>query len=296
MEEIMDKPSVSALNVARCRAVAAHESRPDIKGPDDLAEIFLGEEAQASLRNPAVLAAIRQKLEAASPGGYEFFIARTAYLDEIFAQALRDDLPQIVLLGAGYDTRACRYRDLIQNTRIFELDTPVTQQHKRGLLQQANVTIPPQLVFVPIDFTRDDMAETLTHAGYRPDRKTLFIWEGVCYYLPPQTVDETLRFVREHAPAGSILCFDYMLAASDLAGRYGAQQSRAAMETMYTDEPLQFDLAEAQVPAFLAARGYTLAEHLTAEDMEARYLTLSDGTLAGRVLGLFGLVRATVAE
>ena len=290
----MDQPSMSALNVARCRAIAAHESRADIKGPDNLAEIFLGEEAQASLKNPAIHAVILQKLEAASPGGYEFFIARTAYLDAIFAQALRDDVPQIVLLGAGYDTRACRYHDLIQTTRVFELDTPVTQQHKRDLLQQANVTLPPQLTFVPIDFTRDDMAETLTNAGYKPDQTTLFIWEGVCYYLPPQTVDETLRFVREHAPAGSTLCFDYMLAASDLAGRYGAQPSRAAMETMYTAEPLLFDLEEAHVPAFLAQRGFTLAEHLTAQDMEARYLTLGDGTLAGHVLGLFGIVRATV--
>ena len=118
----------------------------------------------------------------------------------------------------------------------------------------------------------------------------------MCYYLPPHTVDETLRFVRENSPAGSILCFDYMLAKSELAGRYGAQQSRAVMEATYTDEPLQFDLAEAQVPAFLAARGFTLAEHLTAKDMEARYLTLSDGTLAGHVLGLFGIVRAIVDQ
>jgi methyltransferase (TIGR00027 family) len=294
MEEIMNQPSVSALNVARCRAVAAHESRADIKGPDYLAEVFLGEEAQQSLRNPAVMAAILQKLASVSPGGYEFFIARTAYLDAVFAQALRDDLPQIVLLGAGYDTRACRYRDLIQSTRIIELDTPVTQQHKRGLLEQAQVIIPPQLVFVPIDFTRDDMAATLTQAGYRSDQRTLFIWEGVCYYLPPHTVDETLRFVRENAPAGSVICFDYMLPASDLADRYGAQQSRAVMEATYTDEPLQFDLEEAQVSAFLAERGFTLTEHLTAADLEARYLTLSDGTLAGRVLGLFGMVRATV--
>jgi methyltransferase (TIGR00027 family) len=294
MEEIMSQPSVSALNVARCRAMAAHEPRPEIKGPDYLAELFLGEEAQQSLRNPTTYAAILHKLAAVSPGGYEFFIARTAYLDEVFAQVLRDHFPQIVLLGAGYDTRACRYHDLIQTTRIFELDTPVTQQHKRGLLEQAHVTLPPQLTFVPIDFTRDDMAETLTEAGYRPDQKTLFIWEGVCYYLPPQTVDETLCFVRECAPAGSVICFDYMLAAGDLADRYGAQQSRAAMDVMYTDEPLQFDLEEAQVPAFLAARGFTLTEHLTTADLEARYLTLSDGTLAGHVLGLFGMVKATV--
>ena len=66
------QPSASALNVARCRAVAAHESRADIKGPDYLAEVFLGEEAQQSLRNPAVMAAILQKLASVSPGGYEF--------------------------------------------------------------------------------------------------------------------------------------------------------------------------------------------------------------------------------
>jgi methyltransferase (TIGR00027 family) len=289
------QPSISAMNVARCRAIAAFDPREAIYGADTEAEIFLDDEARQSLRNPAVHGAILQKLAAASPGGYEFFAVRTAYLDSAVEQALRDDIPQIVLLGAGYDTRAYRFRDLAQHTRIFELDTPATQTHKRSLLDQAQIATPAHVTFVPIDFTRQSMAEVLAAAGYASDRQTLFIWEGVTYYLPPDTVDDTLQFVRQHAPAGSAICFDYMLPASDLAGRFGAEQSRAAMEAMYTAEPLQFDLAEGEVGAFLAARSFEIVERLTADDMQRRYLTLADGSLVGQVLGLFGLVRAVLA-
>ena len=53
-----NQPSASALNVARCRAVAAHDPREEIRGPDYLAELFLGEEAQKSLQDPAIHALI----------------------------------------------------------------------------------------------------------------------------------------------------------------------------------------------------------------------------------------------
>jgi methyltransferase (TIGR00027 family) len=289
-----DQPSASAMNVARCRAIAAHEPREEIRGPDYLAEIFLGEDAQKSLRDLAAHAMILKKLAAVSPGGYEYFVARTAYLDAVVEQALRDNIPQLVFLGAGYDTRS--YRLSIQDTRIFELDSRATQQHKRSLLEQAHVAIPEQLTFLAIDFTRDSMADVLFKAGYAKDQKTLFIWEGVSYYLPPQTVDDTLNFVRLHSPAGSIICFDYMISASDMENRFGAKQAREAMQAMYTAEPLQFDLEEGQVAAFLAERGFQIVDHLTAETMQQRYLTLRDGSLAGQVLDLFGLVQASVVR
>lgn len=286
--------SASAFNVARCRAIAAHEPRAEIRGPDHLAEVFLGDDARQSLPDPATHARILERLAAVSPGGYEYFIARTAYIDGIVAQALRDSVPQIVLLGAGYDTRAFRFRDLIQATRIFELDAPATQQHKRSLLEQAGVAVPPGLVFAATDFTQDDLASVLAGAGYRMDLQTLFVWEGVTYYLPPQTIDAMFAFMRQHAPAGSTLVFDFMITEAEMAGRYGAQQARDAMRAMYTSEPLQFDLAEADVPAFLAKRGFVLREYVGPDAMQTRYLTLSDGALAGQVLDLFRLVLAEV--
>jgi methyltransferase (TIGR00027 family) len=292
---LVSQPSASALNVARCRAIAAHEAREDIRGADVLAEVFLGEAARQSLQDPATHASILKKLDEFSPGAYEYFIARTAYLDGIVEQALRDHVPQLALLGAGYDTRAYRFRHLLEHTRVFELDCAATQQHKRSLLAQAQVAIPEQLAFIPLDFTSDSLLDKLAEAGYCPDQLTLFVWEGVSYYLPPASVDETLRFVRLNAAPGSILCFDYMLPASQLEGRYGAQQARTAMQTIYTAEPLQFDLDEAQAAAFLAERGFEMIEHVTPQDMQTRYLTLRDGTLAGQVLDLFRLVQARVA-
>ncbi len=288
------QPSASAMNVALCRAIAAHDPRQEIRGPDHLAEVFLEKPARASLYDPATHTLIRKKLEAVSPGGYEFFLARTAYLDGVVEQALRDQIPQIVLLGAGYDTRACRFSALLGETRFFELDSPATLQHKRSLLEAAQTAEPPQLSYVPVDFTRDDLATTLAAAGYRADRRTLFVWEGVTYYLPAQAVEDVLRFVRSQSPAGSLLCFDYMLPAASLEGHYGAQQSRAAMQAMYTAEPLGFDLDPDLAVNFLAERGFTVIEQLLAPQMERRYLTLADGSLAGRVLDLFCIVQAAV--
>ncbi len=289
-----DQPSASAMNVARCRAIAAHESREEIRGPDHLAEVFLDAAARQSLYDPATHALILKKLAAFSPGTYEYFIARTAYLDAVVERALCENIPQIVFLGAGYDTRACRFSHLIGATRLFELDTRVTQQHKRSLLQGAGVAIPNQVTFVTVDFTTDSLADVLAAAGYDPDRRTLFVWEGVTYYLPPQAVEETLAFVRHHAPAGSILCFDYMITIPEMGDRFGAQQARDAMRAIYSDEPLQFDLAEGQVAAFLAERGFALLDHATPETLQQRYLTLRDGSLAGQMLDLFRLVQAVV--
>lgn len=289
------QPSASALNVARCRAIAAHETREEIRGPDTLAELFIGAEGRQSLTDPAMHAVILQKLYAFSPGSYEYFIARTAYLDAVVQQALRDNAPQIVMLGAGYDTRACRFRDLIRETRIFELDSAATQQHKRALLDEAHVVAPPQLTYLALDFTTDSIADVLAGAGYTTDQQTLFIWEGVTYYLPPQAVDATLAFVRSQSPAGSVICFDYMLPVTELEGRFGAQQARDAMQSIYAAEPLQFDLAPEQVASFLEEHGFELVEHLMADTMQARYLTLRDGSVAGQMLDLFGLVKARVA-
>jgi hypothetical protein len=36
----------------------------------------------------------------------------------------------VVIIGAGFDTRAYRFEDLKENVKVFEVDHPVTQQVK----------------------------------------------------------------------------------------------------------------------------------------------------------------------
>ncbi|RPH90889.1 MAG: hypothetical protein EHM72_18585 [Calditrichaeota bacterium] len=117
-------PSETAHNVAFCRALAAKEERAEIRGADHLAELFVNDEAQKALKDSASRKSSIQNVISSALYGY--FIARTAYFDEIFRQALAEQIPQIVFLGAGYDTRVLRFRESLGQTRVFELDVSST--------------------------------------------------------------------------------------------------------------------------------------------------------------------------
>jgi methyltransferase (TIGR00027 family) len=216
-----------------------------------------------------------------SPSLYAYIVARTAYLDDTFKNALAEGISQIVLLGAGYDTRAYRYPQLIQNTRIFELDIHSTQQRKLKILADAKVKIPQQVSFVAINFKTDSFEDVLSKAGYNKFLKTFFIWEGVTYYLAEEAINNTLRFVYDRSASGSAICFDYMT---------------EKMESVHAGEPFIFWIAPDHVDAFLFERGFKMVENLDAKEMEKRYLTLKDGTVAEKVMSRFGLVRAEVGK
>jgi methyltransferase (TIGR00027 family) len=289
-KSVENQASETAMATAMMRALAARDERDEIRGPDYLAELFLTEDRKALLRD----AATRRWVLAnkAAPGAYEFVIARTAFFDRLMAEAIRTNLPQVVLLGAGYDTRPYRLEHLLRDTRIFELDIQPTQQRKREILQKGNVSVPEHLTFVSLNFNTDDLAEALRTSGYDVARRTLFIWEGVTYYLAGQTADRTLTVVRSISPPGSSIAFDYASISPEALGEEGVRRLREHMKTQYANEPAKFGIREGTLESFLSERGYRLIAHLTPHDMEASYLTLRDGTLAGKVPTMFRLVHA----
>lgn len=276
-QSVENQPSESAMTVAFCRALAAKDERKEIRGPDYLAEIFLSEDRRRPLKDRASREWVIQKL--ATPELYHYFIARTAYLDQVFTRSLQENIPQIVILGAGYDTRSYRYRSLIQDSRIFELDIQPTQKRKKDLLEQAAIPIPKNLVFVPINFNTDAIEAVLEKAGFNKGQKTLFTWEGVTYYLSAIAIDKTLESVRRLSPAGSTIAFDYMT---------------QAVPSTYAGEPFQFWLPTTKIEAFLADRDLAIIEHLLPADLEMRYLRLHDGSPVGKSLPFFALVLASI--
>ncbi len=295
---VEEKPSETAMGVAATRAFAAMDEREEIRGSDYLAEIFLTDDSNAedhkrSLKDPAVRQwVIKNYL---TPGMYEYQIARTVYFDQIMEQALRENISQIVFLGAGYDSRPYRFKDLIKDTRIFELDIHTTQQRKRKLLRQANIPIPEQLVYVSINFKTDSLKEVLFKAGFDKNQKTLFVWEGVTYYLSSEVVDDTLSFIRLNSQNGSSVCFDYNALSPEMPEAYGVKELNKFMKSEMPAESYQSGIEEGRIESFLSERGYKIISHLTAEDMERKYLTLRDGSTAGKVTALYCLVHASVS-
>jgi methyltransferase (TIGR00027 family) len=272
------------------RALATHDPREEVRGADTLAELFLTEEQKAPLRDAKIRDWVMKNK--VTPGAYEFMIARTAFFDEMVRKALAGKTPQIVLLGAGYDTRPYRLAHLLGATLVFELDALPTQLHKRETLERRGVQIPTGVQYVPTDFATEDLEKVLPAAGYSKEKTGLFLWEGVTYYLSRETVDRTLGAVRALSVPGSSICFDFASLSPEALSEDGIKKLRQQMDTNHSAEPTRFGIPKGKLEAFLSRRGFSVEEILGPGEMEARYLTLRDGSTIGQVPALFNLVLA----
>ena len=280
------------MATATLRALAARDPYEEIRGADHMAEIFLTEDRKAPLNDLAKRQWVMQNKIA--PGAYEFMIARTAFFDQVVRKALVENLPQIVFLGAGYDTRPYRFKDLVRETRIFELDAPPTQLRKREVLENNAIAMSDELKFVPIDFSQDNLQTVLLKAGFSIDKPVLFVWEGVTYYLSSDIVDETLSAVRTLSAVGGSICFDYASLSPEALNQEGARKMREHLKSNHPGEPTKFGIPFGKLKAFLSERGFTLIEFLDSSEMEKRYLALQDGTIVGKMPKLFSLVHVAV--
>ncbi len=116
---------------------------------------------------------------------------------------------QYVILGAGMDTFAFREGEFLAKHQVFEVDHPLTQKDKIERITRAGWSVPDNLTFVPVDFTKDNLAERLTASGFDPSAKSFFSWLGVTYYLSTEAIDTMLAALSELCADGSTLVFDY---------------------------------------------------------------------------------------
>jgi len=286
-------PSETALATATMRALAAYDPREEVRGRDSIAELFLPEEHRAPLKDAVKRDWIMKNK--VRPGIYEFMIARTAYFDQVFIEALSNKLPQLVLLGAGYDSRPYRFEHLLGGTVVYEVDAPATQVRKQQLLAQGGVQVPDNVRFVAVDFDADDLEASLYAASFSKKEKTLILWEGVAYYLSAETVDKVLYAIRSFCAPGSSICFDCALLSPKTLGEVSTNKLRKQMKSKHSAEPIRFGIPEGMLEAFLSKRGFMIAEILRPAAMAARYLTLKDGSTIGKVPAIFALVHASVA-
>jgi methyltransferase (TIGR00027 family) len=289
---IETKASRTAAYTCFARGCATRERDPRFRGPDYMAEVMFPPLARLSLNFlPLRKFLMRQMFP---PGIYEYVLARTKVMDAVFMDALEARFAQIVLLGAGFDTRALRFADWNRGTKVIELDVPTTQQPKIEILRRKKVTLPQELVFAPINFDKEDIFEVLSKAGYQAGQESLFLWEGVTMYLSAQAVDSTLNFIRTRAAPGSRAAFDYIYASVlRRENRYYGEQG--IFETVSkTGEGWTFGLEDGAIESFLAERGFEIVAHYTPPELEKLYLTAEDGTLHGRVNGTHCIVVAAV--
>jgi methyltransferase (TIGR00027 family) len=292
---VEQEPSETALFGALHRAIAHKEFEGKRPGPDYLAEHFLPPHYRFFIKFKRVRTRTRRRFGEALPGLHEYVMARTAYFDGVFVDALKSGVPQIVLLGAGYDSRAIRFAALNRATRIVELDIATTQARKKSCLAKARIDVPVRVSFVPIDFHADSLDDVLARAGCEQDEKTLYLWEGVSYYLEPEAVDATLGFVGRSSHPESAIAFDYAVSISEdtIDDYYGVRTFAQSMRTHHPQELFRFTIDEGNIGSFLEQRGLRLVQHLDNQEMEQTFLVDDHGSLPGPVTGLFRFVLAS---
>lgn len=204
------------------------------------------------------------------PGLNNTTIARVRYFDDCVKVALGDGIEQLVIMGAGYDTRAYRI-DGANKIRVFEVDHPDTQPVKIEKVTGIFGSLPGHVSYVAADLAADDLRQRLVRQGYDPSKKTLFLMEGLVMYLPEEAVDRLLAFVVHNSGKGSSVVFDYVpeSVASGTCADQAGRDFRAVMAGM--GEPFLFGIKEETVEAFLARRGFSKIHDVTPEEIKKLY-------------------------
>jgi len=191
-------------------------------------------------------------------------VVRTRLIDDAIAKCVSRGARQVVLLGAGYDTRSFRLRTLA-GCNVFEVDREPTQVRKRDLLKNAQPLVRCAR-YVAVDFESEDLARELRRHGFDPEQLAVIVLEGVTNYLSAESVDKLFRELQTLLSGESTLIFTYvnkLVIDSPESVPGAAEQTRSVTNV---GERWKFGIAPEQLEAYLAERGFRLLADVSAQE------------------------------
>jgi len=269
---VRDDPSRTAEAVCLFRATDQRRAPSDRILDDPYAKLFLGPVMRAALATIEATGRLGTLAEQYAPGLLTYVLCRHRYIDDCLATALHGPVAQVVLLGAGYDTRAYRFASSLHGRPVFELDVPATSRRKARIVEEHARELPHANVRrVEIDFVSGNIEEALIAAGFQRDARTFFVWEGVAMYLPRSAVKDTLARIRDLGAVGSALAMDfwYLLDATDLLST--AYRSSASLLSL-VGEPVVFALHPEDASPFMRRAGFEIVDIADTEELRHRYV------------------------
>jgi methyltransferase (TIGR00027 family) len=217
-------------------------------------------------------------------------VARSRFCEDAVKSAVARGIRQIVLLGAGLDTLAYR-NTLPADVTVFEVDHPATQVWKRQMLSDAGIIVPETVAFAPVDFGTTSLDAGLRDNGVDLSRPTFVSWLGVIYYLPSESVLDTLRQLGR-LPEGSEIAFDYFEPARNYKAEDRPGFASLGKQVAAGGEPWKSYFEPAEMAAALRLAGFGEVEDLSSDAMTARYFSGRDDGLTPN--GPIHFVRAAV--
>lgn len=243
----------TALGAAICRLIEQYQPQGTRLFIDPVVKALVGRSVQFLMQLGVMRALTIKQMDAITKGIYGTQVCRTRYIDNAVQTALAQGNNQLVLLGAGYDTRPYRLPG-IERVKVYEVDLPAVQDDKRRKLHNLLGRLPENVSFIPIDFDIQTLEAVLASTAFNHSEPSVFIWEGVTQYVTDDAIGQTLSYLGKSA-AGSTVLFTYIL-RSVIERRSNVPGADRMMDSIANYAPWVFGLDPEKVSAFL--QGFTL--------------------------------------
>jgi methyltransferase (TIGR00027 family) len=274
------KPRSTAEAACALRAAGTFEKDPAVRCPDHMAAGLLGGfNATTFAKSRIIRRGFLWGARRQAPGSYTYEIARTKFIDEVTLSAAAEGLDELIILGAGLDSRPYRMAAQLEGTRVLEVDHPASQSSKRKRLRRRSLPTPSNVTYVPFDLNRDDLDAVLGIAGHERSARTLIIWSGVSPYLAEESVANVLSWVGEHRDPPASIVFDVVWAEVIDGSREYPYAAAVRRQVASTGEPFRWGVPEGRVEESLAPYGLRAERVLGPGEIRSTYLKRSDGTL-----------------
>lgn len=267
-----NRTSRTAQYMAFFRALETKRSNDKLFS-DSLAIYFLDSGLRLAVKAsnvPFFKTYLKNRIQKRIPGAYSSALARTKYIDELLERTIRDGVTQVIILGAGFDTRASRL-DFLKTIPVIEIDHPNTSNFKIDVFKNQIGQLPQNVTFCQIDFNKQSLEDLARQHHFDFTKPTTIIWEGVTNYLTAEAIKSTFAFISKYAK-GSFAIFTYVHqeVLVNPSAFYGGEDLLKDLEDI--EERWTFGFSPEKLSNYLSDFGMTLIEDLGATEYRQRYL------------------------
>jgi methyltransferase (TIGR00027 family) len=213
---------------------------------------------------------LKNRIQKRIPGAYSSALARTKYIDDLLSLTIKKGVRQVVILGAGFDTRASRL-DFLKAIPVIEIDHPNTSNFKIEVYKNQIGQLPQNVTCCQIDFNKQSLDDLAYQKRFDFTKPTTIIWEGVTNYLSADAIDSTFTFISKYAK-GSYVIFTYVdqEVLSNPGAFYGGEKLLNDLDSL--EERWTFGFSPEGLSSYLSGFGLTLIEDLGAIEYRQQYL------------------------
>ncbi|CQR72746.1 Leucine carboxyl methyltransferase [Sporomusa ovata DSM 2662] len=273
------KVSKTAQGTCLMRATSYYEQGPYYKSDDYIASLFLPLFLNVMLKYDFLRTILKKSLFKV-PGIYEYVISRTKFIDEI-VKNFDENIEQVLIFGAGFDSRTIRFKNELRNANVFELDASATQQAKLKIFMEKKIEIPANVTFVSLDFTKESILEKLEEAGFQKSRRCLFLLEGLTYYLNHEAIDSVFNLMSDYSEKNSLLIFDYAIGSAGKEEQFcGDSKTKKQYQALVKAGERPGFMVAGPIQDFLVNYKFDLIQELTSNQLANRYFNIEGFELA----------------